>query len=119
MAGNPVGDCSTSAMSPYVTIYDKETGKSQLIYAASLQEFLRTGRYSTEPAGAPSKPEELVRAEIPTAGREEGRPASIEALRTPDPAEEGKPEEPKAEEEKAEEKPATSRKAPRRRSSDD
>ena len=109
------GDCSTSAMRPYVTVYDKETGKSQLIYAASLQEFLRTGRYSTEAPGAPKKPEELKKAELPTAGREEGRPASLEVLQTPDP-EEPKAEEPKAEEEKTEEKPAASRKAPRRRS---
>jgi hypothetical protein len=104
-------------MTPYTTVYDKRTAKAKYIYAASLQEFLATGLYSAEPDGKPSKPQELLRAETPTAGREEGRAASIAVLSTPDPAEEGTSQVSVAEEPAGEERQASSKKAPRRRSS--
>lgn len=64
-------------MTPYVTVYNTETGEAQRIYHATLREFLATGLYVTERPDNAHEGPSLSRAGLPTAGRESDRRAPI------------------------------------------
>lgn len=59
--------------STYVTVYDKETGEGHFTYAATVKEWLDTGKYTVEkPKNAKPSPQ-AAKAKLPTAGREANR----------------------------------------------
>ena len=108
------------ARSPYVLVYNKETGVAQKIYRATLAEFLADGRYTLEaPSNAKADPA-LNRSQLPTAGREATRnevpeifPGNIQPKVATSPAQVApKRVEAKPEVQEAPVKPAPKRRAP-------
>ena len=59
--------------SPYLTVYEKESGVGKRIYRASLAAFLKTGRYQQERPANATDAGELARIQLPVAGREANR----------------------------------------------
>lgn len=104
--------------SPYVLVYEIETGVAQKIYRATLAEFLATGRYTTERPDNAKDDGNINRSKLPTAGREATRqqpaevfPGNIQPKVAKTPGEVA----PKKEEAKPEVKEAPAKPAPKRR----
>lgn len=110
------------ARSPYVLVYNKETGVAQKIYRATLAEFLADGRYTLEaPTNAKADPA-LNRSQLPTAGREATRnevPEVFPGNIQPKTATSSAQVEPKKEEAKPEVQEAPIKPSPKRRAHSD